>query len=84
MIQEQFTNRYGDVIPATTDSINLIKFSVKQSESFFGCKLPQKGSNLDYASFFEERVKLMENWLDQCKRGLRLYQKEVGITPVEG
>lgn len=84
MQQEFFTNRYGQVISATTESIELIKFNQKQAESFFGCKLPLKGSKLDYTSFFEERVNLMENWLDQCKRALRLYQREVGITPVEG
>ena len=84
MTQEIFTNRYGQIIPATTESIDLIKYNQKQSESFFGCKLPKTGSKLDYASFFEERVELLENWLNQCKRGLRLYQREVGINPVEG
>ena len=75
-----FTNRHGDVIPATEESITLIKFSVKQSEAFFGEKLPQKGNHLDYASYFQERIKLLENWIEQNKRALTLYRGLAGIA----
>ena len=71
---QNFKDRYGNVVPATKATIDLVKFNKKQCEGFFGEKTLEKGSNLDYASWFQKRIALYELWLEQCRIGYELFK----------
>lgn len=78
MMYKQFTNRYGDTMPATEAAIKQLSHNDSLANKYFGTKLPKKGSHLHYLEFMKERVQLMKTWIVACETAVALYEELCG------